>query len=197
MNDSSHVVSETVDVLWQSSLLTGLEHFSYRQEPRSRSLEGTVVLPRNGIPTTIHYVVRTNDEWEARTCRFMVTDPNGGKLVEISADGHRWCVDGEERTDLAGCTDIDLGWTPSTNTLPMRRTGLAAGGSTTIRAAWVTFPDLVVRPSRQRYTRTGHLTWTYQSGDFTAELVTDELGFVIRYGSELWSAVASSRDHGD
>jgi len=37
-----------------------------------------------------------------------------------------------ERTDLAGCSDVDLGWTPATNILPIRRTGLVVGGSTTI-----------------------------------------------------------------
>jgi len=29
-------------------------------------------------------------------------------------------------------------------------------------------------------------------GDFTVELVTHELGLVVRYGPELWTAITSS-----
>jgi hypothetical protein len=38
-----------------------------------------------------------------------------------------------------GCLDIDLGFSPSTNLLPIRRLTLAVGEAATVRAAWLPF----------------------------------------------------------
>jgi uncharacterized protein len=183
-------MSEPVDLLWRSRVLSSVEHFSYRPGVESNSLRGTVVLPRDGRPTTISYQVAVGRSWEVTRCRVAVLDLQGESVIDVAAKGGTWWVDGAERNDLAGCTDIDLGWTPSTNTLPIRRTDLDIGGSATIRAAWITFPELRVRPADQCYQRTGERKWRYESDDFIAELTTDHLGFVVRYGEDLWSMVA-------
>lgn len=53
---------------------------------------------------------------------------------------------------IQGCVDIDLGWTPSTNTLPIRRLQLGVGTSSgPITAAWVRFPELKLEPLPQEY----------------------------------------------
>lgn len=163
-----------------------MEHFAYRPAAHTSTLAGTVVLPREGTPTTIRYQVTVNTGWEVEKTSFSVVDPDGEAQAEIAHEEGRWWVDGAERSDLDGCTDVDLGWTPATNTLPIRRSGLAVGESVLIRAAWVTFPELVIRPADQLYERTGELIWTYQSGNFTAELLTDNQGFVVRYGDDIW-----------
>src|SRR5205814_2718699 len=54
---------------------------------------------------------------------------------------------------VRGCLDVDLGITPSTNTLPIRRLGLAVGQAKEVRAAWIVFPELEVRLLTQTYTR--------------------------------------------
>jgi hypothetical protein len=82
---------------------------------------------------------------------------------------------------LKGCTDIDLGCSPSTNTLPIRRLRLGIGASSTIQAAWVRFPALVVVKAAQTYTRLDEFTYRYESGDFSAELTADEDGLVASY----------------
>jgi uncharacterized protein len=186
-------MSEAIDLLWQSPRLSSIEHFSYRPALDAATLSGTVVLPREGKPTTIQYQVVVDQDWKVRTSTSTIRDRDGETLVTITADEECWWVDGTQRDDLAGCTDLDLGWTPSTNTLPIRRTRLAVGEMTTIRAAWVTFPDLIVRPAHQRYRRTGQLTWMYESGDFAAELTTNPSGFVQQYGEDIWCTVASTR----
>ena len=94
---------------------------------------------------------------------------------------------------LDGCHDVDLGWTPATNTVPIRRLGLEVGETASITAAWVRFPELDVVASEQRYTRLGNDRWQYRSGDYDYELVTDETtGLVLSYGDDLWRAVATS-----
>jgi len=91
-------------------------------------------------------------------------------------------------TPLAGCTDVDLGFSPSTNTLPIRRLALAVGKSETIEAAWVLFPDLEVRVSSQTYTRVSDQNYRFASGDFAAELGVDAAGLVTDYWE--WQRIA-------
>ncbi|HEV3459606.1 MAG TPA: putative glycolipid-binding domain-containing protein [Thermoanaerobaculia bacterium] len=96
---------------------------------------------------------------------------------------------------VAGCLDVDLAFTPSTNILPLRRLGLAAGESREVTAAWLRFPELTVEPLPQRYTRLDERRVLYESrgGAFTAELEVDELGLVVRY-PPLWERVAVGPD---
>ena len=66
-----------------------------------------------------------------------------------------------------GALDVDLGSSPLTNTLPIRRLGLLsapAGTSHTITAAWVLVPSLEVIASEQTYTVLGDGRLRYASG---------------------------------
>jgi uncharacterized protein len=83
---------------------------------------------------------------------------------------------------VRGCDDVDLALTPATNSLPIRRLNLQVGGSESVIAAWVKFPDLTVEPLSQRYTRLAKDTYRYQSNTgFSAEIVVDDLGLVTTY----------------
>jgi hypothetical protein len=92
-----------------------------------------------------------------------------------------WSVDGAVVKALKGCTDVDLGCSPSTNTLPIRRLRLAVGGSHRIQAAWVRFPELTIVKAAQTYTRLDEFTYRYASGTFEAELTVDDDGLVTTY----------------
>lgn len=85
-----------------------------------------------------------------------------------------WTVDGVRAPSLKGCTDVDLGCSPSPNTLPIRRLRLAIGASHTIQAALVRFPELAVVKAAQTYTRLDEFTYRHASGIFEAELTVDE-----------------------
>jgi hypothetical protein len=104
----------------------------------------------------------------------------------------------EDLAAVAGCLDVDLAFSPSTNILPLRRLGLAAGESREVTAAWLRFPELTVEPLPQRYTRLDERRVLYESrgGAFTAELEVDELGLVVRY-PPLWERVAVGQMEGD
>ena len=69
--------------------------------------------------------------------------------LERSAKG-AWTVDGAATRELRGCTDVDLGCSPSTNTLPIRRLRLGIGASQTIQAAWIRFPEAAFTKPRTR-----------------------------------------------
>jgi hypothetical protein len=82
---------------------------------------------------------------------------------------------------LDGAVDVDLGVTPSTNTLPIRRLGLEIGEHADLVVAWVRFPDLAVERSDQRYTRLAENTYRYASGSFSRDIEADDLGLVTSY----------------
>jgi hypothetical protein len=116
--------------------------------------------------------------------------PAPGEAAGDSADSLA-AATAEEIASVAGCLDLDLAFSPSTNILPLRRLGLAAGESGEATAAWVRFPDLSVEPLPQRYTRLDERRVRYESrgGAFTAELEVDDLGLVVRY-PPFWERVA-------
>jgi hypothetical protein len=78
---------------------------------------------------------------------------DGGWTCESGGEGR---VDlpaaGGEVDGLQGALDCDLGLSPLTNTLPVRRHRLdREPGAVDFLMAWVSVPDLGLHPSRQRY----------------------------------------------
>jgi len=56
-----------------------------------------------------------------------------------------------------------------------------AGGEREFLMAWVSVPDLAVRPSRQTYTPLGGGRVRYSSGTFRSDVLFDADGFVADY----------------
>lgn len=84
--------------------------------------------------------------------------------------------------------DIDLGFSPATNLLPIRRLSLARGQEAEVRAAWLPFPSLTFEVLPQVYRREGLQTYRYESGGgvFVRLLEVDAVGFVTDYPG-LWA----------
>ena len=71
-----------------------------------------------------------------------------------AGDGEgRWSRDAAPLPGVEGALDVDLGFTPATNTLPIRRLALAVGETRPVRSAWLRFPGLRLEPLEQTYTR--------------------------------------------
>jgi hypothetical protein len=108
--------------------------------------------------------------------------------VELYTDtARRWIINGQQAPSVAGCVDLDLAFSPSTNTIPIRRLALNPGERAEVRAAWLSFPALSLEPLVQTYVRTGESSYHYQSsgGNFVTDLEVDRAGFVLRY-PPLW-----------
>jgi hypothetical protein len=83
---------------------------------------------------------------------------------------------------MRGCHNVHLAITPATNTLPIRRLQLQVGHSESANAAWVKVPQLTVQPLPQRYARLTKNGYRYESSNgFSAEILVDDLGLIIRY----------------
>lgn len=171
------------------------EHATLTIRDTGLSFVGTVLGAESGVPVRIEYRVMTGGS--GLTTATHVRDLRGFEqralTLERSAKGV-WSVNGKAKRSLAGCTDVDLGCSPSTNTLPIRRLRLRVGASETIQAAWVRFPELTVVKNAQTYARLDELTYRYQSGDFSAEIFVDDDGLVASYSVWRRTAIAIGPD---
>lgn len=158
------------------------EHCELAVRAGGVSLVGTVLGSVEGVPIRLEY--RVLADGAGLTSAVHVRDLRGFDqrtlTVERSTKG-AWTVNGAAASALKGCTDIDLGFSPSTNTLPLRRLRLAVGHSATIKAAWVRFPEFDLVKAAQTYTRLDEYTYRYASGDFAAELTVDDDFLVASY----------------
>jgi len=78
--------------------------------------------------------------------------------------------------------DVDLGFSPLFNSLPVLRDRLLDGGSPReYTMAFVTVPDLEVAPEQQEYIPIGPGIVRYSSGTFVADIEFDGDGFVVDY----------------
>jgi uncharacterized protein len=171
------------------------EHATLTIRDTGLSLVGTVLGAEGGVPLRIEYRVMTDGA--GSTTAAHIRDLRGFEqralTLERSARG-AWSVNGKPDRTLKGCTDVDLGCSPSTNTLPIRRLRLAVGASQTIKAAWVHFPELTVAKDTQTYTRLDDFTYRYESDTFSGELVVDEDGLVASYAVWRRTGVAMGPD---
>ena len=167
------------------------EHCTLTQRDTGLSLVGTVLGAEGGSPVRIEYRVLTDGD--GLTTAAHVRDLRGFEqrtlTLERDAKGN-WTVDGAKLRALKGATDVDLGCSPSTNTLPIRRLRIGVGASKTIKAAWVRFPELTVVKADQTYTRLDEFTYRYASGGFEAELTVDDEDLVAAYADWARTGVA-------
>jgi hypothetical protein len=135
-----------------------------------------------GVPLRVEYRVLTDGA--GLTTAAHVRELRGFEqrawTIERSAKG-AWSVNGKPERALRACTDVDLGFSPSTNTLPIRRLRLGIGASQTIQAAWLRFPEMTLAKVAQSYSRVDEFTYRYQSGTFSAELVVDGDSLIASY----------------
>ncbi|WP_369393521.1 putative glycolipid-binding domain-containing protein [Streptomyces sp. CG1] len=138
-------------------------------------------------PYWITYELETADGYVTRRLHVTAETESGTRTLGLRHDGHgHWTANGAQLPDVDGALDCDLGMCPLTNTMPVLRHGLHRGpGERQFLMAWVSVPDLTVRPSRQTYTHLaraeGGARVRYASGDFRSDLELDTAGLVVDY----------------
>jgi hypothetical protein len=171
------------------------EHCTLALRDGGLSLVGTVLGADGGLPVRIEY--RVLADGTGMTTAAHVRDLRGFEtrtlVLERDPKGN-WSVDGKVVRTLKGCTDVDLGCSPSTNTLPIRRLRLGVGASKKIQAAWVRFPELTIVKAAQTYSHIDEFTYRYASGTFEAELTVDDDGLVTAYAEWRRTAFAMGPD---
>ncbi|MEM1065866.1 MAG: putative glycolipid-binding domain-containing protein [Pseudomonadota bacterium] len=142
-------------------------------------------------PARLSYAISLSSHWVTRAVRIIGTV--GEDVIDLtitrSSAGH-WAMNGTPHPALEGANDIDLGFSPATNTCAIRRLGPALDTARATTAAWLDPTDWALKPLRQTYTQTGPNTWAYRSPTtgYSTQLTVNNDGFVTDYPG-LWVAV--------
>lgn len=177
---------------WRRLDVPGREDARVEQQPAGWRLAGRLDVEEGGVPFRLHYRIECDRAWRTRSA--LIEGEAGGQAVRVAltADGAgQWARDGHALPALAGALDVDLGFTPATNTLPIRRLALALGETAPVSSAWLRFPELRLELLEQTYTRVAARVYRYEAlvdgAPFTARLDTDVYGRVRCYEG-LWEA---------
>ncbi|MER9304627.1 putative glycolipid-binding domain-containing protein [Mesorhizobium sp. M0293] len=181
---------ETASILWRRLDLEGHDACLLSQTDGGYSITGQAVFIQDGEPCCLVYEVDCDAGWRTRTARvdgFLGTR----KLhyaIERGSDG-QWTLNGEVQRDVAGLVDVDLGFTPASNLLAIRRFDLGIGEATPAPAAYLTFPELKLVRLEQSYRRLDEVRYAYAAPMFGYDEVLEVSphGFVVDYPG-LWRA---------
>ncbi|MET3442457.1 hypothetical protein ABIC94_003244 [Variovorax paradoxus] len=181
-------------ILWRRLDAPGHDACRLERNAAAWQLDGAAVFRlEDRRIAQLHYRVRCDLHWHTQwgTVRGWL----GAAAIDLSiardAHGH-WKLNDEAVPDLSHCVDLDLGFTPATNLLQLRRLNLAKGEGADAPAAWV---DLdgggMLSELKQRYERTANDAYAYEAKrfDYAAMLRVTEDGFVHDYPG-LWIAEA-------
>jgi hypothetical protein len=163
---------------------------------------GGVAIGRTPVPYRVDYRLETGREFITTRLTANCHGQGWQRSLDLRrAEDGTWNATTERHGDapfgppggdlaaLTGALDCDLQMSPLTNSLPVLRHGMLAGGpAREFLMAWVGLPELSVVPSRQRYVPLeplpdGGRVIRYESvdGDFVAEVTFDADGLVIDY----------------
>jgi len=177
-------------ILWRRLDCPGHEFArAYHQDSLWR-LTGSAVFAHERQPCRLDYLIVCDSEWQTLSGKVTGWLGNQPVEVDISVDSaRRWRLNGTECPSVAGCTDVDLNFSPSTNLLPIRRLGLAIGEEARVQAAWLRFPSFTLERLAQLYRRVDAETYRYESagGAFVTEIKANSAGFVTSYPN-FWEA---------
>jgi len=171
-------------MLWRRLDWPGHEAAAITQQRNRWNLAGVALFAMDGQPCRLDYEIECDMHWGTRdvSIRGEIGGAPAALALSRTPEGE-WMSDDRPLPDLHGCIDVDLGFSPSTNSLPIHRLKLAVGESAQVRAAWVKFPGLTVEVLEQTYKRVSESVYLYESGGgaFTRELTVNEDGFVVDY----------------
>jgi uncharacterized protein len=173
-------------LVWICKDCPSTEYFSLSELNEEYTLRGTVIV-NEPAPTLINYEITCDKHWSTK--RMHITQEQNGKTNSLTlktGDQHLWFKDESSLSSMTGLLDVDLEFSPATNTLPIQRLSLKVSESKTVDAVWVRLEGLGLTRIQQKYSRLTNDCYLYENQfGFKATLQVDALGLVIRYG-DLW-----------
>ena len=178
-------------ILWHRLDLPGHDACRLDRHGDAWQLDGTALFRQaDARIAQLHYRVRCDSHWHTQwsTVRGWL----GGSALDWSvvrgAHGE-WKFNDVAVPEVAHCVDLDLGFTPATNLIALRRLNLQPGEAADAPAAWLDLEEGGLNLLAQRYERrsdTGYW-YTAERFDYAALLDVSAEGFVRDYPG-LWLA---------
>jgi uncharacterized protein len=184
----------TAELGWLARRWPGVEHVMVASGSAGFRADSEMILSDGGF-ARIAYHLECRADWQFLSLELSVTKMTGTSRLSLTRDGNGCWVAGQEPLpSLDGCADIDISRTPLTNTLPIRRLPWSPGTARELDVAYISVPELGIRPVKQRYVmlgrddRTGETEYRYESGAFRADLTIGADGYVADYPG-IWRRI--------
>lgn len=141
------------DVMWSAWEGPMLECLRLTERDDAVVADSVIVGVWEGRPLRVRYQVRCDADQRVRSVHVGTLDSETPS-VDLLSDGEgNWMTRGGEIVpEIEGCVDVDISATPFTNTLPIRRLGLAPGETADISVVFVGVGEMRAWAESQRYT---------------------------------------------
>ena len=177
---------------WRRLDLPGHEASRLQRTDAGWRLEGMAVFRHEAGPASLAYAVDCAADWQAMAGQ--VHGMLGERRIDyavVRRDGV-WALNGAVVPGLDHLVDLDIGFTPATNLLPLRRVPIADGETAELPAAWLDIDAGTLTELAQTYQRRGAHAYWYEAPRFGYQALLEFApdGFVRRYPN-LWEAEPS------
>src|SRR5579862_6444267 len=141
-------------IRWRRLDLPGTDEAELASVSDGFKIDGHAVFVAPEGMVDLDYSVLTGPDWMTRAAAIRGSIGAGEVDLEIEVNRERgWTLNTALVPAVADCIDLDLGFTPATNLLSIRRLNLKIGARCEIVAAWLPFPSDELQPLRQIYAR--------------------------------------------
>lgn len=185
------MIDANANILWQRVGVAGHDACRLERTARGWQLKGAAAYMEDDAISALSYHICHDDKWVTQSAR--ISGWSGSENLDIAisrdADG-TWLRNGIAVDSVQGAVDIDLGFTPATNTTAIRRLNLDVGQRMAGMAAWLDPADWKLKPLEQFYLRKSDFAFEYGSPGhgFRCDLAINGTGFVTEYPG-LWTSV--------
>jgi hypothetical protein len=176
------------EVMWVSLDEQKFEHLRVKNKKDGILADGMIIHLNSNNSYRIRYRIQCDSAWQVRKVEMSRLDESDLSFVWHSDGNGHWMNNQSDAIPaLDGCRDIDIYYSPFTNTLAIRRLGLNQGESAEINAAFIAVPEMTVSAVCQRYTcldstpEGGVYRYESLASGFTAELPVDSDKLLIEY----------------
>lgn len=185
------------EVMWRSLDGKKFEHIQLMSNEEGILADGLIIHLDADSSYRIRYRIQCDSIWQVRKMHIQRLDTSNQELLLYSNGKGRWKNKKGNRIEmLDGAHDIDIHFSPYTNTLAIRRLKLQQGMTVQTKVAFINLPDLSFEIARQQYTLTKNSEsdkrYKYESltSGFKTELPVDDDGLLIEYPQyfeRIWS----------
>ena len=170
--------------LWRRLDAPGHDACQFEKTPTGYRLAGMAAFMDGGRVCQLKYEILADQAFHTRSAHVAGAVGSREVLLSIrSGRGGKWSVNSSEHPKLAGCIDMDLGFTPATNLLPIRRLALRIGREIRTDTVYLDVPSIKLRVIPQHYQRISRDAYAYESPvhGYRATLQVSRHGAIERY----------------